>query len=137
MLLFSKQHYKAGFSIWGMIVTTCTVCRGFLQRKGRNAYGREGNEGEDILKEFLIERRTEVLKMMTLDYTFERRLMLQQEEAREAVREAAEKAHADGQEDKLWSLIQKKQLKGKTNAQIADELETTEEEITEIIKKRQ
>lgn len=75
--------------------------------------------------------------MMTLDYTFERRLMLQQEEAREAVRKAAEKAHVDGQEDKLWSLIQKKQLKGKTNAQIADELETTEEEITEIIKKRQ
>lgn len=70
--------------------------------------------------------------MMTLDYTFERRLMLQQEEAREAV----EKAHAAGREDHLWSLIQKKQLKGKTNAQIADELETTEEEITEIIKKR-
>lgn len=75
--------------------------------------------------------------MMTLDYTFERRLMLQQEEAREA----AEKAHfagvMEGREDKLWSQIQKKQLKGKTNAQIADELETTEEEITEIIKKRQ
>lgn len=92
---------------------------------------------EDILREFLIERRTEVLKMMTLDYTFERRLMLQQEEAREA----AEKAHfagvMEGREDKLWSQIQKKQLKGKTNAQIADELETTEEEIAEIIKKRQ
>lgn len=81
---------------------------------------------EDILRDFLMERRAEVLKVMTLDYTFERRLMLQQEAA-----------HAAGQEDKLWSQIQKKQLKGKTNAQIADELETTVEEITEIIKKRQ
>ncbi len=74
---------------------------------------------------------------MTLDYTFERRLMLQQEAAQKATQKAVEEAHAVGQEDKLWSQIQKKQLKGKTNAQIADELETTVEEITEIIKKRQ
>ncbi len=98
---------------------------------------------EGILKDFLTERRREVLKVMTLDYTFERRLELQQEaaqaaikEAQAAMQEAQEEAHSAGQEDKLWSQIQKKQQKGKTTAQIADELETTEEEIMEIIKKR-
>jgi hypothetical protein len=38
---------------------------------------------ENILKEFLIENRSEVEKVITLDYTFERRLELQREEGRE------------------------------------------------------
>ena len=122
--------------------------------------------------------------MMTLDYTFERRLELQKEaaqreldemrkaveeaveaarreaeeakegqkkaveaarkevkETRKAAKKAQKEAHAagmtEGREDNLWSQIQKKLLKGKTTAQIADELETTEEEIMEIIQKRQ
>ena len=36
---------------------------------------------ENVLKDFLIERRSEVVKVMTLDYTFERRLLLEREEA--------------------------------------------------------
>jgi rRNA maturation endonuclease Nob1 len=38
---------------------------------------------ENVLKEFLIENRSEVEKVITLDYTFERRLELQHEEGRE------------------------------------------------------
>ena len=34
-----------------------------------------------LLKNFLTERRSEVVKVMTLDYTFERRLLLEREEA--------------------------------------------------------
>ena len=36
---------------------------------------------ENVLKDFLTERRSEVVKVMTLDYTFERRLLLEREEA--------------------------------------------------------
>lgn len=38
---------------------------------------------EGILRDFLLERRTEVLKIMTLDYTFERQITLERIEARE------------------------------------------------------
>lgn len=38
---------------------------------------------ENVLREFLIEHRTEVTRMMTMDYTFERRLEFQCEEAME------------------------------------------------------
>lgn len=42
---------------------------------------------ENILRDFLLERRTEVLKVMTLDYTFERQITLERIEAREEGRE--------------------------------------------------
>jgi hypothetical protein len=38
---------------------------------------------ENVLKQFLTEHRSEVTKIMELDYTFDRRLELQREEARE------------------------------------------------------
>ena len=41
---------------------------------------------ENILRDFLIEHRAEVTHMMTLDFTFERRLELQREEACEEIR---------------------------------------------------
>jgi flagellar biosynthesis/type III secretory pathway protein FliH len=37
---------------------------------------------ENILKEFLIEHRSEVVKVMQLDYTFDRQIMLEREDAR-------------------------------------------------------
>ncbi len=37
---------------------------------------------ENVLRQFLIERRSEVLKVMVLDYTFDRRLVLNREESR-------------------------------------------------------
>lgn len=38
---------------------------------------------EDVLRDFLIRRRMEVVKVMKLDYTFDRRLMLEREDSRE------------------------------------------------------
>ncbi len=52
--------------------------------------------------------------MMTMDYTFERRLELQREEAIE-----------EGRELKLHEQIRKKLLKSKSLEQVADELEET------------
>lgn len=46
---------------------------------------------EGILRDFLLERRTEVLKVMTLDYTFERQITLERTEAREEGREEGRK----------------------------------------------
>ncbi len=48
---------------------------------------------ENVLKSFLMEHRTEVVKVMTLDYTFDRQLMLEREEART---EGLAEGHAEG-----------------------------------------
>ena len=73
---------------------------------------------ENVLKDFLIQHREEVTHMMTMDYTFERRLELQREEAIEEGRE-------EGRELKLYEQIRKKLLKSKSLEQVADELEET------------
>jgi flagellar biosynthesis/type III secretory pathway protein FliH len=46
---------------------------------------------ENVLKQFLTEHRSEVTKIMELDYTFDRRLELQREEAREEGLQAGRK----------------------------------------------
>ena len=69
---------------------------------------------QNVLKDFLIEHRTEVTHVMTLDYTFERRLELQRVEAEE-----------EGMQQKLKEQIRKKIYKGKSLEQIADDLEET------------
>ncbi len=51
---------------------------------------------EDILADFFGERRSEVLKVMELDYTFDRQLMLEREDARE---EGREEGRAKGLEE--------------------------------------
>lgn len=73
---------------------------------------------ENVLKEFLIEHRMEVTHMMTMDYTFERRLEFQREEAIEKGREEGKK-----------ELIRLKLLKRKPLEQIAEELEESPEAI--------
>ena len=77
---------------------------------------------ENVLKDFLIENRTEVTHVMTLDFTFERRLELQRAEA-------AEEGEKNGMQKKLYELVQKKLLKNKSLEQIADELEETPDAI--------
>lgn len=77
---------------------------------------------ENVLKDFLIQHREEVTHMMTMDYTFERRLELQREEAVEEGRE-------EGMKEKLYELICKKLLKNKSLEQIAEELEEDPETI--------
>ena len=97
---------------------------------------------ENVLKEFLIRHGKEVMDVMTLDYTFERRLELQHEEGveegwrlgeehgrklgEEQGRKLGEK---DGMQKKLHDLISKKLRKNKSLEQIADELEETPDAI--------
>jgi hypothetical protein len=47
---------------------------------------------ENVLRDFLIEHRSEVVKVTQMDYTFDRQIMLEREEAREEGREEGHKA---------------------------------------------
>ena len=85
---------------------------------------------ENVLKDFLIEHRAEVMHVMTLDFTFERRLELQRAEAAEEGRaEGRKEGRKEGREEGMRELICKKMLKKKSLEQIADELEETVESI--------
>ncbi len=61
---------------------------------------------EDILRDFLIENRSEVTKVMQLDYTFERQLELEREAASEATDRAWQQGHTEGRsEGRLQEII--------------------------------
>lgn len=77
---------------------------------------------ENVLRDFLIRRRTEVTKVMTLDYTFDRRLMM-------AKRDSREEGRVEGRLANLIAIICKKLKKNKSIEDIAEDLE---EEIGEI-----
>lgn len=51
---------------------------------------------EDILREFLMEHRSEVVKVVKLDYTFDRQLMLEREDSRE---EGRAEGRAEGSDE--------------------------------------
>ena len=107
---------------------------------------------EGVLREFLMRRRTEVVKVMKLDYTFDRQLMLEREDSREEGRELGrqegreegreegraegrkegraegmirgrEEGRQEGHIEKLILLICKKLKRNKSIEEIADELE--------------
>ena len=87
---------------------------------------------EDVLRDFLDEHREEVMHVMTLDYTFERRLEMQRAEA---IEDGEKIGKEIGKEEKLSELIQKKILKNKPLDQIADELEESPETIRPLYEK--
>ena len=68
------------------------------------------------------------MHVMTLDYTFERRLEMQRAEA-------IEDGERIGKEEKLSEQIRKKIQKGKPLDQIADELEEVPETIRPLYEK--
>lgn len=80
----------------------------------------------DVLKEFLEMNKTEVLKAMTIDMTFERREELFRREERE---EGRAEGRTEGECVHLISQIQKKYAKGKSIDVIADELEELVDDI--------
>ena len=84
---------------------------------------------QGILTEFFTKRYDEVMKVVELDYTFERRMELQREESYLDGRNDGLK---EGETSKLIDLIVKKILKNKPIPVIAAELETDEAEITRI-----
>ena len=85
----------------------------------------------NILKVFLNERRTEVLDMTAVDYTYERRMILNYNEGKE---EGIKDGIARGERKLLLDKISKKLSKGKSISQIADELEESEDAIKDLVK---
>jgi hypothetical protein len=78
---------------------------------------------EEVLKEFLIRRRAEVVKMTQLDYTFERQIMLEKKYSRE---EGLSQGIDYGELKNRILLISKKKAKNCTVSETADMLETDE-----------
>lgn len=89
--------------------------------------------GENVLREFLIEHRWEVVKVTKLDYTFERQLTLEREEnIKEGLEQGIEIGIEEGQLRKLAVQVYKKMQKNKTVSQMAEELEEAEDSIRTI-----
>lgn len=84
---------------------------------------------EGILKEFLEKNRAEAKNMSIFEYDQEKHIKQEREEAWEEGRKA-------GERDMLLKLAEKKLRKGKTIAEIAEELEESEKTIKEILDSR-
>lgn len=78
---------------------------------------------EGILKEFLEKNRAEAKNMSIFEYDQEKHIKQEREEAWEEGRKEGKKA---GERDMLLKLAEKKLRKGKTIAEIAEELEESE-----------
>ena len=92
---------------------------------------------ENVLREFLTERRDEVVKVMTLDYTFERRLELTKRDATASgmangLKQGLKQGRAAGEMQKLIQLTCKKYQKGLTVEETAEMLEEDTETIGRI-----
>lgn len=104
---------------------------------------------EDILRDFLLEHRSEVVKVTRLDYTFDRQLTLEREDSRmeghaegraEGLAEGRTEGRAEGRAEGQMEgrakerilLIQKKIAKDKSLNQIAEELEDSIENIQPV-----
>jgi flagellar biosynthesis/type III secretory pathway protein FliH len=93
----------------------------------------------NVLEDFLRERRSEVMRAMTLDYTWERREKLIREEERQegydlgredGLSQGLSQGIAQGRIANLLEQVCKKLRRQKTVLQIADELEENEETIS-------
>ena len=80
---------------------------------------------ENVLRDFLIEHRAEVMHVMTLDFTFEHRLELQREAAIEEGRQL-------GLKDAFSGLIRNKMNNNKSLEQIAVDLDVQVDQIRPI-----
>lgn len=88
---------------------------------------------ENILKEFLIENRAEVVKVTQLDYTFERQLELEREEAiSEGIAQGMAQGVAQGRTIAELQMISRKLKKNKSVEQIAEELEIDTNYVNEL-----
>ena len=87
---------------------------------------------ENVLREFLEKHKAEVIKVSIFEYDQEKHIRQEREQAWEEGKVAG---LAEGKAAGLTELIQKKLRKGKTIAQIADELEEEQAVIEELIKR--
>jgi hypothetical protein len=120
-------------------MTFVDYVRGFHKENGREqlelsieqAIDRCINEG--VLKKFLIERRSEVLKTMQLDYTFERQIMLEREDSRqEGLREGRSQGLSQGKYETIILQISKKKAKNCTVSETAEMLEMDESLVQKV-----
>ena len=65
---------------------------------------------EDVLREFLIKHREEVTKVTQLDYTFDRRIELEREEAREEERANTERERQRAEEERQAKELAEKEV---------------------------
>ena len=89
---------------------------------------------EGVLKDFLIERKSEVLEMVL--YSFDKELYekdLKQIAFEEGEQVGLEKGIEKGEHNKLIALVQKKLQRGDSVEKIADDLMESNETITGII----
>ena len=87
---------------------------------------------EGVLADFLRENRAEVVKVTQLDYTFDRQIMLEREDARE---EGREEGRDEGREEgstKKAKMIAQKMLKA--NKPLEEIMEFTELSMDELVK---
>lgn len=85
---------------------------------------------EDILREFLKENRSEVVKVTQLDYTFDRQIELERADARIAGRE---EGRAEGEQLQLIKMVCKKMEQGWNIERIAEEYDEKEAVIEKIL----
>ena len=91
---------------------------------------------ENILKEFFVKNKAEVISMTIFEYDEEEHMRLEREEQyRKGEEQGIEIGEKKGENKKMKELIIKKLAKGKEVAQIADELEEDEETILKLIEK--
>ena len=91
---------------------------------------------EDVLREFLENHRAEARAMSIFEYDQEKHMRQDGRQAwNEGRRSGIEEGRSQGAEQLLEVLIQKKLAKGKSVAEIAEELEETEAHIQELVKK--
>ena len=89
---------------------------------------------ENILKEFFVKNKAEVISMTIFEYDEEEHMRLEREEQyRKGEEQGIEIGEKMGEYKKVKEQITKKLAKGKTIPQIADELEEDEQTIERLI----
>ncbi len=81
---------------------------------------------ENVLDDFLRENRAEVVKVTQLDYTFDRQIMLEREDARE---EGKEEGREEGRKEECLTLLRNLISNGVTPEEAKRMLGVTEDDI--------
>lgn len=114
-------------------MTFVDYVRGYIREYGYNRLEHciemaiDRCQEENVLREFLIRRRTEVVKVMELDYTIDKRILLERQESRE---EGREEGLEEGREEGKILAYYDMNLSPK---EIAVKLNLTEDSVKAVI----
>lgn len=137
--------YNINFGKNGKLLAKCAVIKQYMtfvdyvrfyhKEQDYDDLGRAINRAidrcieEDVLADFLKENRAEVIKVTQLDYTFDRQIMMEREEARE---EGREEGRGEGALKALILQCCQKHKKGLSPEIAAEHLERSVEDIRKI-----